>query len=73
MLHDEKAYSDPDTFNPDRWLNQEVIDKDVDPLEVTFGFGRRCVHFNKCHSMDIYRISLAHTRLCISASVQDVT
>jgi cytochrome P450 len=37
MLHDEKQYPDPHTFNPDRFLD----DTQPDPTTIVFGFGRR--------------------------------
>ncbi|KAI0772489.1 cytochrome P450 [Trametes elegans] len=42
ILHDEKRYHDPFTFNPDRFLKGGALDPTVfDPEEVAFGFGRR--------------------------------
>jgi len=40
MLHDERTFQDPMTFNPDRWLNT-AISKYNDPLDIAFGFGKR--------------------------------
>ena len=40
MLHDKTKYTEPEKFLPERWLSQE-LDVNADPLEVTFGFGRR--------------------------------
>jgi cytochrome P450 len=37
MLHDEKQYPDPHTFNPDRFLDHNQ----PDPTTIVFGFGRR--------------------------------
>jgi cytochrome P450 len=36
-LHDETRYPDPNTFNPDRFLDEEQ----PDPIKYVFGFGRR--------------------------------
>jgi cytochrome P450 len=42
MLHDEAAYQDPETFNPDRFLRDGQLDPDVrDPATAAFGYGRR--------------------------------
>ncbi|RDB17474.1 hypothetical protein Hypma_001603 [Hypsizygus marmoreus] len=42
MLHNETVYSDPFTFNPDRFVKDGKLDPDVrDPTHAAFGFGRR--------------------------------
>ena len=38
MTHDENVYSDPTTFNPDRFIGTEL-----DPVDIVFGFGRYVV------------------------------
>ena len=38
MTHDENVYSDPMTFNPDRFIGTEL-----DPVDIVFGFGRYVV------------------------------
>lgn len=41
MTHDERRYSDPDTFNPDRYIPKELGGKGEPFPEGPFGFGRR--------------------------------
>lgn len=41
MLHDKNVFSNPDSFMPERWLDQKMLDKAIDPWEISFGFGRR--------------------------------
>ncbi|TBU23726.1 cytochrome P450, partial [Dichomitus squalens] len=42
ILHDSKAYPQPDDFVPERFLNDGKLDAAVrDPSTVAFGFGRR--------------------------------
>ncbi|KAI0777944.1 cytochrome P450 [Irpex lacteus] len=41
MLHDERVYPDPSSFNPDRFLKGEGHTPQNDPRDVAFGFGRR--------------------------------
>jgi cytochrome P450 len=42
MLHDEEEYPDPESFKPERFIND---DKNVsrNPADIIFGFGRRFV------------------------------
>ncbi|KAJ8518596.1 hypothetical protein ONZ45_g4351 [Pleurotus djamor] len=42
MLHDEEHYPDPWKFNPDRFMKDGQLNKDIkDPMSAAFGFGRR--------------------------------
>ncbi|GFN10642.1 cytochrome P450 [Aspergillus tubingensis] len=41
FLHDPEVYSDPMTFNPERFLETETHPAEIDPHNLAFGFGRR--------------------------------
>ncbi|KAG5650875.1 hypothetical protein H0H81_010675 [Sphagnurus paluster] len=42
ILHNEAAYPDPFTFNPDRFMKDGKLNEDIkDPASAAFGFGRR--------------------------------
>lgn len=42
MLNDEKAYPDPSTFKPERFIRDGKLDPSVqDPEVAAFGYGRR--------------------------------
>ena len=61
MLHDEKLYPNPGVFDPTRWLTPDgrLMKKNVDPLDLSFGFGRRICpgrHF----AMDTIFIAVSH-------------
>jgi cytochrome P450 len=46
MLRDEEVYPDPTVFNPDRFIKDGVMNKEIrDPRDIVFGFGRRFVQF----------------------------
>ena len=44
MLNDERVYPEPHEFKPERFLkNGRELDSSVrDPMDIAFGFGRRC-------------------------------
>jgi cytochrome P450 len=56
IMRDESVYPDPETFNPDRWINPAFTKTYKEPLEKypsiigfpTFGYGRRL-----CMGMDL--------------------
>ena len=45
MTHDETAFPDPHTFNPERFLEEgyDQDDRSKDPYSIVFGFGKRSV------------------------------
>ncbi|KAM5539745.1 hypothetical protein V8D89_006558 [Ganoderma adspersum] len=69
----ERMYPDPETFNPERFLNDEKINPDVqDPSTFVFGYGRRICpgrHFAEA-SLFIIIASVLHT-LTIDYAVDD--
>ena len=45
ILHDRKAFNNPQEFQPERYLKDGKLNPDVrDPDFVAFGFGRRSVN-----------------------------
>ncbi|RPD66668.1 cytochrome P450 [Lentinus tigrinus ALCF2SS1-7] len=41
LLHDPQTYTDPMTFNPDRFITTPEWEAERDPRDFAFGFGRR--------------------------------
>ncbi|KAI0753250.1 cytochrome P450 [Daedaleopsis nitida] len=64
FCHDPRVYSDPDTFNPDRFMKDGKINPDVrDPNTIVFGYGRKICpgrHFAEA-SLFIIIASVPHT------------
>jgi cytochrome P450 len=50
MMHDEKIYSNPTTFQPDRFSSPNA---EPDPMGVAFGFGRYFIT-SYCHCICMY-------------------
>jgi hypothetical protein len=64
ILHDRKAFNNPEEFQPERYLKDGKLNPDVrDPECAAFGYGRRSV---KCN---ISYIILQHTRLLFFSPV----
>ncbi|KAJ8690951.1 hypothetical protein PTI98_010568 [Pleurotus ostreatus] len=63
LLRDEEVYSDPETFNPERFLKDGEIDpKTLDPIP-NFGFGRRICP-GRFFALDSLAISVASILSC---------
>jgi cytochrome P450 len=44
MLRGEQIYPDPEMFNPNRFIRDGKLNfGKKNPIDVVFGFGRRCV------------------------------
>jgi hypothetical protein len=43
LTHDPRTYANPMTFDPARFLASENRKPELDPRQLCFGFGRRCV------------------------------
>jgi cytochrome P450 len=41
ILHDPEAYPEPETFNPDRFLNHDGTFRDDPTIALAFGVGKR--------------------------------
>lgn len=60
VAHDPIEYSDPDSFNPDRFLGPTAA---LDPLTYIFGVGRRI-----CPGRDFAQASIMNTMLLLLAT-----
>ncbi|KAH9937587.1 cytochrome P450 [Fomitopsis serialis] len=54
MLHDRGLYSNPEEFNPDRFVPSGSSEPEYDPRQICFGFGRR-----KCPGLQLAGMSLS--------------
>ncbi|KAJ5683546.1 O-methylsterigmatocystin oxidoreductase [Penicillium macrosclerotiorum] len=69
MTHDPEIYHDPMTFKPERFLNIDGRDPEMDPHSIAFGFGRRVcpgrfladntVYLSVAQSLAVFNISNA--------------
>jgi cytochrome P450 len=47
MMNDERDYPAPHEFKPERFLKNGKLEPSVrDPMDITFGFGRRCLVYS---------------------------
>ena len=67
MLHDEDKYPDPETFKPERWLDVERH-RNVYPLEIAFGFGRRWVL-----GILLWLAARSHERTCSGCALAGIS
>lgn len=63
VFHDEAAYPDADTFNPDRYLTKDgKLNPAVPSPEAAFEYGRRiwwASLYSKIHGSHMFRLVLA--------------
>ncbi|TFK35043.1 cytochrome P450 [Crucibulum laeve] len=68
IMHDPKAYPEPDEFKPERFIKDGVLDPTVrDPNVAAFGFGRRICPGRYFSDNSLYSI------VCSVLSVYDIT
>ena len=61
MLNDERDYPEPHEFKPERFLKNGELDSSVrDPMEIAFGFGRRCTIFSFLFPITVVHVSLSN-------------
>ncbi|KAK7061420.1 cytochrome P450 [Favolaschia claudopus] len=66
MTHDARVYTDPMSFNPDRFIATKDKSAEVDPRSFCWGFGRR-YHLIRCSSFLLLGMHLADAYLFITA------
>lgn len=70
MLHDDAIYSNPTSFQPERYLDSEgklkTLERIEDPSRIVFGFGRRFVPYPylSLEPAMIYRSFVSIRRIC---------
>ena len=53
ILHDDEAYENPLSFNPDRFIKDGRLNTEIrDPATAAFGFGRRSVQLTNHHFLE---------------------
>jgi cytochrome P450 len=67
MLHDPRTYTNPNEFNPERFLAREGKEPELDPRAICFGFGRRI-----CPGMHLADASL-YISVAMSVAVFDIS
>ncbi|THU82832.1 cytochrome P450 [Dendrothele bispora CBS 962.96] len=69
MSRDPEVYSDPETFNPGRFLGSNP---EPDPREIVFGFGRRICPGRFLAEISLYiTLAMCTATLDISAKIED--
>ncbi|KAH9927105.1 cytochrome P450 [Epithele typhae] len=66
LLHDPVRYTDPNTFNPDRFLDTPSHPAERDPRDFAFGYGRR-----KCPGIFFAEASI-FTAVALTLAVYDI-
>lgn len=65
FTRDEKYYTEPESFNPNRFLqNTSLGEGSHNPLKIVFGFGRRYAFHIICMSASINGDALFLGRIC---------
>jgi hypothetical protein len=63
MLYSEDEYSDPSTFNPERFMKDRQLDPNIrNPTTIIFGFGRRWTRM--VATSDVVELIKRKYRLC---------
>ncbi|KAI0751469.1 cytochrome P450 [Daedaleopsis nitida] len=72
MLHDPEVYSDPMSFNPERFVKTAAHEPEVDPRTMVFGFGRRiCPGLQLADASVFLSIAMSLAAFKISKAVEN--